>query len=134
MHSERRLVMLGYGKAVHLGNAGALLLRLLVFCSLTGAPHYRVRANESAECEHRTERADHRLHEAIEHHGWDSSKAEHARHELGREAREYCWKKARARHHRYCSGMLSGASGARNTTGTTTTGIHDKRGGRKYNC
>jgi len=42
------------------------------------------------DCQHRVARADHRLHEAAEHHGWDSPQAEQARHEL-REAREYCW-------------------------------------------
>ena len=81
MHNERRLGMLGYGKLL------VTLAALPGFLLFTGAP--RVRANES-ECEHRTERADHHLHEAIEHHGWDSSQAEHARHEL-HEARDYCW-------------------------------------------
>jgi hypothetical protein len=41
-------------------------------------------------CQRRIAKADHRLHEAIEHHGWDSRQADHARHEL-REARERCW-------------------------------------------
>jgi hypothetical protein len=81
MHSEQRLGMLEYGKLL------VTLAALVGFLIFTGAP--RVRAGES-ECEHRTERADHHLHEAIEHHGWDSSQAEHARHEL-HEAREYCW-------------------------------------------
>ncbi len=48
-----------------------------------------LRADEG-ECQHRMARADHRVHEAAEHHGWDSKQAERARHEL-REAREYCW-------------------------------------------
>jgi hypothetical protein len=87
MHSERRLGMLEYGKRL------VMLAALVGFLIFTGAQ--RVRADHS-ECEHRTERADHRLHEAIEHHGWDSSQAEHARHEL-REAREYCWN----HHHRW---------------------------------
>jgi hypothetical protein len=81
MHSERRLVMLEYGKLL------VTLAALASFLLFAGAR--RVRADES-ECEHRTEKADHHLHEAIEHHGWDSSQAEHARHEL-HEAREYCW-------------------------------------------
>ena len=42
------------------------------------------------ECRERTARADHRLHEAIERHGYESREAEHARVEL-REAREYCY-------------------------------------------
>jgi hypothetical protein len=81
MHRKRRLAMLEYGKLL------VTLAGLAGFLLITGTP--RVRADES-ECEHRTERADHHLHEAIEHHGWDSSQAEHARHEL-HEAREYCW-------------------------------------------
>ena len=42
------------------------------------------------DCQERIIKADHRLHEAIEHHGYESKQAEHARHEL-REARSYCW-------------------------------------------
>ncbi len=45
-------------------------------------------ANE--ECQERIVRADHHLHEAIEHHGYESRQAEHARMEL-HNAREYCW-------------------------------------------
>jgi hypothetical protein len=48
-----------------------------------------LRADER-ECQERLRKADHRVHEAAEHHGWESKQAEHARHEL-REAREYCW-------------------------------------------
>jgi hypothetical protein len=81
MHMERRLGILEYGKLF------MTLAALVGFLLFTGAP--RVRADES-ECQHRTEKADHRLHEAVEHHGWDSRQAEHARHEL-REARQYCW-------------------------------------------
>jgi hypothetical protein len=55
--------------------------------ALTGAP--RVRADED-ECQRRVARADHKLHEAAEHHGWESKQAEHARRDL-REARERCW-------------------------------------------
>jgi len=46
------------------------------------------------DCQKRVARADHRLHEAIEHHGYDGPQAEHARHEL-REARAYCWEHGR---------------------------------------
>ena len=46
--------------------------------------------DKEEECRHRIEHADHNLHEAIEHHGPNSSAAEHARHEL-HEARERCW-------------------------------------------
>ena len=57
------------------------------FLLFAGAP--RVRADEH-ECQERVAKADHRLHEAVEHHGWESKEADHARHEL-REARERCW-------------------------------------------
>jgi len=81
MQTERRLGVLEYAKlAVVLAALGGFLL-------FTGVP--RVSASE-AECQHRTEKADRNLHEAIKHHGWDSKQAEHARHELS-EAREYCW-------------------------------------------
>src|SRR5579863_7733892 len=55
---------------------------------LTAAP--RVRADND-DCQRQVARADHRLHEAIEHHGYQSDQAEDARHHL-REARERCWK------------------------------------------
>ncbi|HVM74957.1 MAG TPA: hypothetical protein VMT75_04885 [Candidatus Saccharimonadales bacterium] len=42
------------------------------------------------DCQKRVNKADHNLHEAIEHHGWQSSQADHWRHELA-EARNYCW-------------------------------------------
>jgi hypothetical protein len=42
------------------------------------------------DCQKRVAKADHNLHEAIEHHGWQSHQAEHWRQELA-EARAYCW-------------------------------------------
>jgi hypothetical protein len=51
-----------------------------------------VRADEGA-CQRRIAKADHRLHEAIEHHGWQSRQAANARHQL-HESREYCWSHA----------------------------------------
>ena len=50
----------------------------------------RVYADDYNSCQRRIAKADHRLHEAAEHHGWNSRQADHARHEL-REARERCW-------------------------------------------
>ena len=47
-----------------------------------------VRADD--DCQKRIINADHKLHEAVEHHGWESKQAGRARHEL-REAREHCW-------------------------------------------
>jgi hypothetical protein len=63
----------------------AAFLGMLAFA---GAP--RASAESYDKCQRRIAKADHRLHEAIEHHGWDSRQADHARHEL-REARERCW-------------------------------------------
>jgi hypothetical protein len=42
------------------------------------------------DCQERIIKADHRLHEAAEKHGWESKQAAHARQELA-EARSYCW-------------------------------------------
>lgn len=72
---------LGLGETALAGTA------LAAFLLFTGAP--RVRADEH-DCQERVERADHKLHESIEHHGYNSKQAEHARHEL-REERERCW-------------------------------------------
>ncbi len=47
-----------------------------------------VRAED--DCQKRTIRADHNLHEAIHKHGPQSPEAEHWRQELA-EARSYCW-------------------------------------------
>ena len=63
------------------------------FLLLAGTP--RAFADHD-DCQRRIARADHRLHEATEHHGWNSRQAERARHEL-HEAREHCW----SRYHRW---------------------------------
>lgn len=65
--------------------AAAALAGLLAF---TAAPS--VKADDD-DCQRRIVKADHKLHEAAERHGWDSSQAEHWRHEL-HEARERCWR------------------------------------------
>ena len=65
--------------------AAAALVGLLAF---TATP--RAFANDDGRCQRRIVKADHKLHEAIEHHGWNSRQADHARNEL-REARERCW-------------------------------------------
>jgi hypothetical protein len=51
-----------------------------------------VRADD--ECQKRTANADHKLHEAVEHHGYHSPQAQHWRQELA-EARSYCWEHSR---------------------------------------
>jgi hypothetical protein len=48
-------------------------------------------AADDDDCRERTARAEHKLHEAIEHHGYNSRQANHQRHEL-HEARERCWR------------------------------------------
>jgi hypothetical protein len=68
--------------------AAAALAGALMF---TGAPV--VRADDEGSCQRRIAKADHRLHEAAERHGWQSRQAENARRQL-REAREYCWTRA----------------------------------------
>jgi hypothetical protein len=65
--------------------AAAALAGFLMF---TGVPS---QCADRDDCQRRIARADHRLHEAIEHHGYRSEQAERRRHEL-REAREYCWR------------------------------------------
>ena len=47
-----------------------------------------VRAED--DCQKRTVHADHKLHEAIEHHGYNSPQAQHWREELAA-ARSFCW-------------------------------------------
>ena len=65
--------------------ATAALLGMLAF---TGTP--RALADNDGRCQRRIAKADHRLHEAVEHHGWNSRQADHARYDL-HEARERCW-------------------------------------------
>jgi hypothetical protein len=63
----------------------AAFLGMLAFA---GAP--KASADSYDACQRRIAKADHRLHEAVEDHGWNSRQADHARHEL-HEARERCW-------------------------------------------
>jgi hypothetical protein len=72
---------------VRTGLAAAALAGALIFI---GAP--AVRADEGA-CQRKIAKADHRLHEAAEHHGWESRQVVNARQQL-HEAREYCWSHA----------------------------------------
>jgi len=69
------------------GLAGAVLAGALLFMGVPAA-----RADEGS-CQRRIAKADHRLHEATEHHGWNSRQAVNARQQL-HEAREYCWSHA----------------------------------------
>ena len=65
--------------------ATALFAGMLAF---TGTPS--ALADDDHGCQRRIAKAHHRLHEAVEHHGWESKQADRARHQL-REAREHCW-------------------------------------------
>ena len=65
--------------------ASAVVLGMLAFA---GAPS--ASADNYDKCQRRIAKEEHRLHEAVEDHGWYSRQADHARHEL-REARERCW-------------------------------------------
>lgn len=77
-HTRVRLVARKSLPAAALGIA-------LLFAS---APHA---AGYDDDCFRRIAHADHKLHEAIEHHGPHSRQADHWRYEL-REARERCWR------------------------------------------
>src|SRR5215472_1705285 len=81
---RHRTTIMGSWKVI-LG-AGVMAGAMALFAGAPGA--------KADECQERIIHADHRVHEAVEHHGWDSRQAEHARHEL-REARAYCWEHSR---------------------------------------
>jgi len=66
------------------GMIAAWALAVAVFFAGAGP----LRADD--DCQKRIAHADHKLHEAGEHHGWDSPEAAKYRREL-EEARSYCW-------------------------------------------
>ncbi len=68
----------------------ALAAVALAFLMFTGVPRLRA---DNDDCQRRIARADHKLHEAIERHGWQSRQAAHRREDL-REARERCWSRS----------------------------------------
>lgn len=69
---------------------GRTLLVATTFFGMLAFAAPRASAEDYDSCQRRIAKADHKLHEAVEHHGWDSRQADHARHEL-HEARERCW-------------------------------------------
>jgi hypothetical protein len=71
----------------HLGITALMAAALTAFATLSAAPSLRA---DDQDCQKRISRADHKLHDAIEHHGYRSSQADRARHDLA-EAREQCW-------------------------------------------
>jgi len=76
------------GERKFLGRTLLLSGALLALLAFAGAPQASAESYEA--CQRRVAKAEYRLHEAVEHHGWDSRQADHARHEL-REERERCW-------------------------------------------
>ena len=68
----------------------AMLAAVALFGMLAFAAPPRASAESYDACQRRIAKADHRLHEAVEHHGWDSRQADRARRDL-HEARERCW-------------------------------------------
>jgi hypothetical protein len=79
-HSENRRG--GLRSVKLLAGTGVLLGGLLLLGVTPGA--------RADDCQERIVKADHKLHQAGERHGWESKQAAHARHELA-EARRYCW-------------------------------------------
>jgi hypothetical protein len=66
--------------------------KLLMLSTLTaGLLFLMPRATADDWCQRQTERTEHKLHEAIEHHGYNSWQANHWRREL-HEVRERCWR------------------------------------------
>jgi hypothetical protein len=70
------------------GNAALATAALVGMLAFAATP--RAFADNDERCQRRIARVDHKLHEAIEHHGRHSTQADHWRHEL-HEARERCW-------------------------------------------
>ena len=79
--------MMGQSKNSFVKRAALIAAALAGFLVFLGAP--RLRADD--DCQRRIAKADHRLHEAIEHHGYQSGQAERRRREL-HEVRERCWR------------------------------------------
>jgi len=75
-----------------LGRATLATVALGGLLLFAGAPS--AKANDWEGCDRRVDRAEWKLHEAIEHHGYYSRQADHWRHEL-REERERCWRERR---------------------------------------
>lgn len=73
-------------RALTIGKSLLASATMAGFLLFAGAPGLRA----DDDCQRRIRKADHRLHEAIEHHGRNSEQAEHARHEM-HEAREQCY-------------------------------------------
>jgi hypothetical protein len=84
--------MIHRGEKKFLGRTLLVSAAFLGMLAFAGAP--RASAEGYDSCQRRIAKADHRLHEAVEHHGWNSRQADRARGEL-HEARERCWNEHR---------------------------------------
>ncbi len=74
-----------------------LLLSLAALAAFTVFPTIpRAHAESEEQCKEHVVKANTKLHDAIDHHGPNSSQADHARHDL-QDARERCWKE----HHKW---------------------------------
>ncbi len=76
--------------SINSSSVGRLFAALTLSAIFLLVPMNRAAADDDG-CRRRTEHAEHKLHEAIEHHGYQSRQADHWRHEL-HEARESCWR------------------------------------------
>jgi dienelactone hydrolase len=76
------------GEKKFLGRTLLITAAFLGMLAFAGAP--RASAESYDSCQHRIVKADHKLHQAVDHHGWNSKQADRARFEL-RQARERCW-------------------------------------------
>jgi len=72
----------------HFGKAMLATVAFVGLAAFAGTPS--ALADGDRDCQRRIAKADHKVHEAVEHHGWNSKQADRARHEL-HDARERCW-------------------------------------------
>jgi hypothetical protein len=71
-------------------NFGKLWLETIIFAGVLALAAAAPALRADDDCQKRTAHADHELHEAAEHHGWDSPEAARARERL-QAARSWCW-------------------------------------------
>jgi len=79
------------------GKATLVTVVLEGFLLFGGAPG--AKANNGCDDDRRIDRAEWKLHEAIERHGYYSRQADHWRHEV-REEQERCWRERREQERR----------------------------------
>ncbi|HEX8835563.1 MAG TPA: hypothetical protein VF748_01390 [Candidatus Acidoferrum sp.] len=84
------------GEKKFLGRAALATVAIVGLMAFAVTPRASAHDDPYYKCQRRIAKADYKLHEVIERHGWYSRQADHQRHEL-REARERCWNE----HHRW---------------------------------